>query len=577
MKLFRRVTLLIALLVLAFAAIARSDEPSVHPIMHPDQATLDQWVARYQAAPQISASPRLAASLASSIDLTSYLAWNSSNMSERDQACCGNCWVWSGTGVMEVALYAQNGIKDRLSEQFLNSCRTSSDACDGGWLSNLVDFYNSEGYAIPWSNSGASWQESVVSGSYCTGTRPTCASISASPKYPISSVSLSTISTQSVSDSTAISNIKSVLNEGKGVWFGFFMPTAANWTSFYNFWDYQAESVVWTPPDFSGQTWTSGGGGHAVLCVGYDDATNSWLMLNSWGTTGSRPNGLFRVSMGDLDYSATYVYGGHSYYAFHFQTLNVTFSTSNHAPTLPSDPSPANGSTGVSLPPTLSWTGGDSDNDTVTYRVVLDTSSSPTTQVCNETATTCSPGTLAEGTDYYWRVYATDEHGSGTTGPIWHFRTLDARNDDFAEAIVVSQPLYLNAEDTTGATIASDDPSVTLGTCGTYFSGRGSHSVWYQYTPSANRTITITTVNSDYDTVLAVWTGTRGALSLASCGDDVSATTLQSRTSLLVSAGTTYHIEVMDYDVPGSGGTLQFAMRPETNNHEYLPIIMKEH
>ncbi len=34
---------------------------------------------------------------------------------ERDQGYIGNCWVWGGTGCMEIALDVQLGIKDRLS------------------------------------------------------------------------------------------------------------------------------------------------------------------------------------------------------------------------------------------------------------------------------------------------------------------------------------------------------------------------------------------------------------------------------------------------------------------------------
>ncbi len=228
MNLLRRLALLSAMLVLVFAATARSDEPTLHPLMHPDQATLDQWVSRYQATPQISVSPRLAASLPSSVDLTSHLAWDSSNMSQRDQGYCGNCWVWSGTSVLEVALDVQNGIKDRLSEQFLNSCGSGSSgyACCGGWLYDLVDFYADKDFAVPWSNTGASWQDYYRQCSAGSSTQP-CSGIATSPKYAISAISLSTISTQGVADSTAIRNIKSVLSQGKAVWFAFFMPTAA--------------------------------------------------------------------------------------------------------------------------------------------------------------------------------------------------------------------------------------------------------------------------------------------------------------------------------------------------------------
>lgn len=571
MRQFRWLALVSAMVFLAFAGTAQSDEPALHPVMHPDQATLEEWVRSYDEAPAVDLAPPTlgGAAYASSIDLSSYLAWDSSNMSERNQGDCGNCWVWAGTGILETALGSQNGIRDRLSEQFVNSCGSGSSgySCCGGWLSNLVSFYKSYGYAIPWSNSGASWQDGSR---YCAlgASTQSCSGISTSTKYALSSISEATITTQGQKQATAINNIKYVLNQGKAVWFAFYMPTYASRLSFNNFWDDNAELDVWTPSS-CGQSWDETyGAAHAVLCVGYD--SDSWLMLNSWGTNSNRPNGLFRITT-NLDYSCTFVYGSKDYYAYYFQTLDVAFSTPNHAPTTPSDPTPADDETDVSVTPTLSWTGGDQDNDTVTYRVVLDTASSPTTSVYTGTATSFSPGTLAAGTDYYWRVYATDEHGSATTGPIWHFRTLE--NDDFADAIVISRTVYTTTEATTGAATASDDPSVTTGTCGS-FSGKGGRSVWYQYTPAASGTFTITTENSSYDTVLAVWTGGRGALQLASCNDDVDSTD-QSRTTLSLSAGTTYHIEVMDWASPGAGGTLDFAMSPEMNRRDYLPIIMK--
>jgi hypothetical protein len=573
----------VVFIIFLFAATARSDEPFLHPVMRPDKATRDEWLRRYNAAPQafLTPHPLGATAYASSIDLSSHLSWNASNMSQRNQGCCGNCWVWSGTGVMEVALDVQTGAKDRLSEQFVNSCKTGLDACSGGWLDSLVSFYAGKGYAIPWSNSGASWQESLVSWPTCTGSRPACSAISTSPRYSISSVSLATIATQGVSNSEAINNIKNVLNQNKAVWFGFFMPTGADWDAFdASFWANQPESSVWTP-NICGQTWDVRGGGHAVLCVGYSDTDPNnryWIMLNSWGTNSNRPNGLFRVSM-DLNYGCKDADNDPTFY---FQTLDITYGSGNHAPNIPSSPSPAHGATGVAPSVTLSWTGGDPDQDAVTYRVVLDTIiNNPTAQVCSGSATSCATGTLAPGTDYYWRVYATDEHGASTAGPVWHFRTTDAWNDDFDHALSIPYVPYSYTEDTTAASpnptqLISDDPTFT---CGTYFvSAQGSHSVWFSYTPAAAGVITATTLGSDYDTVLAVWTGSRGALQEVTCNDDVDLSYRWSQVQIPAAAGTTYYIEVADYNAAsnsGGGGTLKVALLPEMNRRGYLPIILK--
>jgi hypothetical protein len=96
----------------------------------------------------------------------------------------------------------------------------------------------------------------------------------------------------------------------------------------------------------------------------------------------------------------------------------------NNPPNVPSNPSPANGATGVGLTPTLSWTGGDPDvGDTVTYDVYFGTAASPPLVSSNQAATTYSPGTLSASTLYYWRIVARDNLGATTSGPTWSFTT----------------------------------------------------------------------------------------------------------------------------------------------------------
>jgi formylglycine-generating enzyme len=96
----------------------------------------------------------------------------------------------------------------------------------------------------------------------------------------------------------------------------------------------------------------------------------------------------------------------------------------NHAPAVPSSPSPNDASTGVSTTPTLSWICSDAEGDSITYDVFFGTTSTPTTQVAStQTATYLSRTGLTADTKYYWEVNAKDSKGASTTGVVWSFTT----------------------------------------------------------------------------------------------------------------------------------------------------------
>jgi hypothetical protein len=97
----------------------------------------------------------------------------------------------------------------------------------------------------------------------------------------------------------------------------------------------------------------------------------------------------------------------------------------NGAPTQPSEPSPADNSTGVSASVQLSWTCSDYDPfDTLTYDVYLGTEVSPPLVASAESLPAYDPGMLEHGTTYFWRVVAFDNHGGSTgSGLPWKFTT----------------------------------------------------------------------------------------------------------------------------------------------------------
>ena len=111
-------------------------------------------------------------------------------------------------------------------------------------------------------------------------------------------------------------------------------------------------------------------------------------------------------------------------------------------------------------------------------------------------------------------------------------------NDDFAQPVEVTPLPFSHSLNTTNATVAADDPVLCI-------SSRGDATVWYRLVAPSTGTLTVNTFGSAYDTVLAVFSGTRGALTPLACNDDY--TSLQSQVMLTVTAGETYYIEVAGF------------------------------
>jgi hypothetical protein len=88
----------------------------------------------------------------------------------------------------------------------------------------------------------------------------------------------------------------------------------------------------------------------------------------------------------------------------------------------------------------------------------------------------------------------------------------------------------------------------------------GGKSLWWSWTTTKNCTVTVSTVGSNFDTVLAVYTGTTLSALTAVASDDDGG---DGRTSLLTfsaMAGTTYQIAVDGYD--GDSGNAKLTVTP---------------
>ena len=125
-------------------------------------------------------------------------------------------------------------------------------------------------------------------------------------------------------------------------------------------------------------------------------------------------------------------------------------------------------------------------------------------------------------------------------------------NDSIANATAVQGIPYTNTVDTSEATVGVEDQNG----CG------AAATVWYSFAPSADGRYIFSTEGSDYDTVLNLYSGSPGNLSLIACNDDFN--TVQAVLADSLTAGTTYYISagtccgVGEVGQIGPGGNLVF-------------------
>ena len=132
-------------------------------------------------------------------------------------------------------------------------------------------------------------------------------------------------------------------------------------------------------------------------------------------------------------------------------------------------------------------------------------------------------------------------------GPAW---AQAPPNDTFGQASQILSVPFSQTLDTSQATTDSTDAEA-LAACNPPVPVSPAATVWYQYTPSADQGLLISTEGSSYSNGVAVLTGSPGSLSAISCFQGPFGT-------FSAKAGQTYHIVVADIGGSG-GGTLKFS------------------
>lgn len=129
-------------------------------------------------------------------------------------------------------------------------------------------------------------------------------------------------------------------------------------------------------------------------------------------------------------------------------------------------------------------------------------------------------------------------------------RAATPPNDRFADrAVLTGTSLLVEGSNASGRR-ESGEPN--------HAGNRGGKSVWWSWTAASSGTVTIDTLGSDFDTLLAAYTGsglsTLRAVTGGSNNDSPAGGTKTSKVMFAVTAGTTYHIAVDGYS--GASGAI---------------------
>src|SRR5439155_16031152 len=142
--------------------------------------------------------------------------------------------------------------------------------------------------------------------------------------------------------------------------------------------------------------------------------------------------------------------------------------------------------------------------------------------------------TANSSTTYHIQIGSVDSvPGNLSLNMVWG---TTPPNDNFANAITTSSLPYTDNKSTIVATTETGEPTSCSGLT-------ISRTAWYNFTPSGTGTVTIDTLGSDFDTILAVYTGPSvSTLAQVICNDDTSGST--SEVQFLGASSTTYRIQV---------------------------------
>ena len=180
--------------------------------------------------------------------------------------------------------------------------------------------------------------------------------------------------------------------------------------------------------------------------------------------------------------------------------VTITQSASAQIPA-PSNPSPANGATGIAIAPTLSWT---ASTGATSYDVYFGTSANPSLAT-NTTSTSYAPGSLNPGSQYYWKVVAKNSGGSNSSA-VWSFTTYSA-----SVTVVSVTPSSGSGTSQTFAATFSDSGGASAITTAYLVIGSSTASgvgnCWLQFNASNNTYSLLNDAGTAYSASISIGSG----------------------------------------------------------------------